>query len=74
MTSGATSARALLANGDESYASEEWLEISQELIQLVKRPDTSSLTSLGQIMARLYRAKYGEAPPKHQKEVNGKVR
>ena len=25
-------------------------------------------------MSRLYRAKYGEAPPKHQKEVNGEVR
>ena len=73
-TSGATSARALLTNGDESYISEELLEITRELIQLGKRPDTSSLTSIGQIMARLYRTKYGEAPPKHQKEVNGEVR
>ena len=68
-------ARALLTNGsDISCASEERLEISQELMQLGKRPDASSLTSVGQIMARLYRAKYGEVPPKRQKEVNGEVR
>ena len=67
----APAGRALLTNGVES---ERRLELSTEIMKLGKRPKANDLSSIGRMMGRMYREKYGKDPAKQQKEVNGAVR